>query len=182
MQNNAISLSSVVNRVQSHIHDQKYYLKVNKTTQANTNVSPCTDLRAVIDYVVNDRDYSAQEVCHMLLNLPLKHFSRAFVRPLAKERVLTYFPRYSPKDTENFSRAKLMLHYPFRAIKDLLYIEDIHNVAYTTFSEAYAKCRALCGGSYERDGLADLDFDQPVEEDVYKSTPAASEEEDIEAE
>jgi ATP-dependent DNA helicase PIF1 len=173
MVNNAISLSSVVNRVQGHIHSRYYCLKTNKNTkvdecrfhlpdelrnkakldkhpavgrdwlwfypirndgminkynrlismawQANTDISPCTDPKAVLEYVVKyaskaekkspayrdlagtlipfvnenrpfqslvtkmmnkligDRDYSAQEVCHYLLDLPLKHATRAFI-------------------------------------------------------------------------------------------------------
>jgi hypothetical protein len=31
----------------------------------------------------------------------------------AKERILNYFLRYSPKDTENFGRTKLILYYAF---------------------------------------------------------------------
>jgi hypothetical protein len=334
MTNDALSLSSAVNRVQGHVHNRNYCLKVNKTTkqeecrfwlpdeirdhaklqkhpapgrewlwffparndgminkynrlttmawQANTDVSPCTDPRAVIEYVVKyatkaekkspayrdlaatlvpfvnearpfqslvtkllnkligDRDYSAQEVCHYLLDLPLRHSSRSVVsvdlrpeehhshfyriegeetrrglsllekykeridtdenvtyicflrchdhrkpyglRPRAKERILTYFPRYSPEDTENFGRAKLMLHHPFREVKDLLHISHIHNHAYGTFTEAYAECQALCGDTHDRDGLSDLDFDQNAGEEIHEPTQEGEEEDNIDAE
>jgi hypothetical protein len=36
-----------------------------------------------------------------------------YIRLQAKERILNYFLRYSPKDTKNFSCAKLMLYYAF---------------------------------------------------------------------
>ncbi|KAF1940402.1 hypothetical protein EJ02DRAFT_325295, partial [Clathrospora elynae] len=240
--------------------------------QANTDVSPCTDPKAVIEYVVKyatkaekkspsyrdlasniipfvnenqpamslvakllnkligDRNYSAQEVCHYLLNLPLKHSSRAFitvnlrpedqhshlyrvegeetrrglsvlekykerasadedvtyidflqkynhnrpyvVRTRAKARVLTYFPRYLPEDTDNFGRAKLLLHHPFCNVQDLLSIPEIHNHPCDTFTNAYAECRALCGDSHKLDGLADPGFDQE-EEDIHEATPEA---------
>lgn len=39
------------------------------------------------------------------------------LRPRAKNRILTYFPKYSPEDTENFGRAKLILHHPFRELR-----------------------------------------------------------------
>ncbi|XP_044723694.1 ATP-dependent DNA helicase PIF1 [Hirsutella rhossiliensis] len=49
---------------------------------ANTDVSPCTSLQQVIDYAakycsksekkIAERDYSKQEVCHLLLGLPLQ--------------------------------------------------------------------------------------------------------------
>jgi ATP-dependent DNA helicase PIF1 len=99
----------------------KYNRLVTMAWQANTDISPCTDPHAVIEYVVKyatkaekksasycdlagtlipfinekrpfqslvtklmnkligDRDFSAQEVCHYLLNLPLQHSSRSFV-------------------------------------------------------------------------------------------------------
>jgi hypothetical protein len=68
------------------------------------------------------------------------HHTPYSLRPTAKERVLTYFPWYLLEDTENFSRAKLVLHYPFRKVEDLLYLANIHNYAYLTYTKAYAKC------------------------------------------
>jgi ATP-dependent DNA helicase PIF1 len=105
--------------------NDQYLNKNNRLTtmawQANTDVSPCTSIAAVIEYIVKyavkpekaslsfcemaekiipfvnnarpyqsmvtklmnrligERDYSAQEVCHMLLNLKLSQSTRKFV-------------------------------------------------------------------------------------------------------
>jgi len=219
--------------------------------QANTDVSPCTSMQAVVEYIIKyaakwekqsqsfrelaatllpfvnetrpiqsfvtkimnkligDRDYSAQEVCHLLLDLPLCESSRTVVnvdmrpevehshmyriegdemrrglsilekykqrpgdlenltyirflkahrhhhpyteRPFAKERVLNLWPRYPPDDVENYARAKLMLHHPFREVRDLLYISDIHDSSHASFTEAYLDCADIC--SHEHDGM-----------------------------
>jgi ATP-dependent DNA helicase PIF1 len=95
---------------------------------------------------------------------------------------LTYFPRYSVEDTENFGRVKLLLHHPFRDVKDLLYLLDIHDHAHLTFTEAYADCKSCCGDSHEIDGILDPDFDQPLNEDVHEPTPDATPNDEVDAE
>ncbi|KAH7082829.1 hypothetical protein BKA63DRAFT_529794 [Paraphoma chrysanthemicola] len=194
----------------------KYNRLVTMAWQANTDISPCTDPRAVIEYVVkyatkaekkslSYRDLAGTlipfvnerrlfqslvtKLMNKLIDLLLKESSRAFHSYLyridrdetrrglsllekykarerndehvnyitflkPRDRILSYFPRYSLEDTENYGRAKLMLHYPFREIEDLLYLPDIHNHRYNTFTEAYAEY-----------GLTDLDFDQEVDDE-----------------
>jgi ATP-dependent DNA helicase PIF1 len=248
----------------------KYNRLVTIAWQANTDVSPCTDIRAVIDYVVKyagkgekksesyrqladhiipfvneqrplqsfvtklmnkligDRDYSAQEVCHELLDLPLKKCSRESVnvdlrpetehshlyrvegeetrrglsvlekykersaedealpyitflkshnhhkpygrRPRANERIVSYFPRYPPDEVEHYGRSKLMLHHPFRDVKDLLSIPDIHDAPCTTYAEAYEECKNSCGDSHLPDGLDDPLADLELDKSVYEAT------------
>ena len=65
------------------------------------------------------------------------------LRPRAKKYILMYFSMYSPKYTGDSSRSKLVLHHPFREVKDPLNIPHIHNHAYSTYTEAYAECQAL---------------------------------------
>jgi ATP-dependent DNA helicase PIF1 len=137
----------------------------------------------MMNQLIGERDWSAQEVCHYLLNLPLVNSSRDVVsvdmrpesqhadmyfvdensedprkgksilqkykerplvhegvtflqflqsfnhrapfslRPRAKPRIVNYFPRYKPDDVNNYRRCKLMMHRPFRQVKDLLVVE-----------------------------------------------------------
>jgi hypothetical protein len=79
------------------------------------------------------------------------------LRPRALPRVLNYFPMYKPEDVENFGRAELMLHHPFRDVNDLLEIPEIHYGRCTSFAEAYQDCAQLC--NHPADGL-----DEPVVE------------------
>jgi hypothetical protein len=81
-----------------------------------------------------------EDVTYIAFLKRYNHHTPYSLRPTAKERVLTYFPWYLLEDTENFSRAKLVLHYPFRKVEDLLYLANIHNYAYLTYTKAYAKC------------------------------------------
>ncbi|KAM4067814.1 PIF1-like helicase [Hirsutella rhossiliensis] len=63
---------------------------------ANTDVSPCTSLQQVIDYAakycsksekkIAERDYSKQEVSHLLLGLPLQEGSRTCLGPNVYEK------------------------------------------------------------------------------------------------
>jgi ATP-dependent DNA helicase PIF1 len=56
-------------------------------------------------------------------------------RPRARPRVLTYYPLYQPTEHyEDFSRAKLLLHIPFRNTNDLLRQDDM---TFDSFREAY---------------------------------------------
>jgi ATP-dependent DNA helicase PIF1 len=171
--------------------------------------------------LVGDRDWSSQEVCHLLLDLPLKHSTRRVLnvnlrrpeehaqlffapdgaeddnvqqpgqpqkgktliqkyqdradelenvryvdfcrkythdknprlRPRAKDRVLNIYPRYKvATEYEDFSRARLMLHHPWRILNDLLY-DDVDEEEKVTFAEVYGNCHLF--HNHDKDGLDD---------------------------
>ncbi|KAF1949334.1 hypothetical protein CC80DRAFT_510569 [Byssothecium circinans] len=96
------------------------------------------------------RDYSAQEVCHILFNLPLTDCSHTILNvnlhceedqpktPWARPRILKFYPLYSPElDREDFSRVKLMLHHPFRQVLD---VRTFAGQEYQLFLQAYQNC------------------------------------------
>ena len=162
--------------------------------------------------LIAERDWSAQEVCHLLLDLPLQNSSREAVaidcrhpdeqpqtyhlpeedadaEPIraarsklhkyetraddaesvsyitflrcyywhnsrrrggrgAKPRVLSFYPIYKPHvSMEDYSRVKLMLHHPFRHIRQLF---EVDGTVYGSFAEAYQYCSMA--HSHEPDG------------------------------
>jgi hypothetical protein len=254
-----------------------YLNKYNQLTtmawQANTDVSLCTSVAAVIEYIVKyavkpetksasyrematrvipfvnetrpyqsmvtklmnkligERDYSAQEVMHLLLNLELSQGSRAFIsvdlrhpdqhshlyrvdagetrrglsllehymqRPVdlgdvsyytflrshahrapynlrtrSLDRILNYFPRYPADEIDDYGRAKLMLHHPFRQLDDLLFIEAIHDERCDTYYQAFEFCREHC--NHPRDSF---DNNMPkLEPSVHEDTQEDPDEE-----
>ncbi|KAF2705462.1 hypothetical protein K504DRAFT_387729, partial [Pleomassaria siparia CBS 279.74] len=61
--------------------------------------------------------------------------------PRAQERILNVYPRYNPKDVDNYSRAKLMLYYLFYKVNNLLYILEISiDKLYNNFAIVYKFC------------------------------------------
>jgi ATP-dependent DNA helicase PIF1 len=225
LENNAATLSQLINRVQRHICTDTYCLRINKHTkvrecrfyfpddpvprdypeikkhperswlqyypprndawvnkynralsmswQANTDISPCTSMTAVIEYVVKyaakyekkstsymqmatnilpyvnenqpfqslvtklmnklvgERDYSAQEVCHMLLDLPLYHSSRDVItvdlRPDSKQ------PHFVQLEQDGTRRKKSrMEHYLSRS-------SELMDVNYLTFLKSHGE-------------------------------------------
>ena len=178
----------------------------------------------IMNKLVGERDWSAQEVCHLLLDLPLSNstrrvlnvnikrpedqpqlfvhyegqvdgsgtvaqarkgisllqkymerpeelehityleFCRKFThdnkprrRPRAKDRCLNIWPRYkkdNDDEMEDFARAKLMLHHPWRTLADL-YKDDIDEDVKTTYQAVYASC--LFGHTHPLDGYDDED-------------------------
>jgi hypothetical protein len=61
-------------------------------------------------------------------------------RPRAQPRVLNYFPLYKAQDhKDDLARVKMLLHHPFRQVKDLLLLGD---QPFKCWSDAYAYCRA----------------------------------------
>jgi ATP-dependent DNA helicase PIF1 len=185
----------------------------------------------LMNKLIGERDYSAQEVMHLLLNLELSQGSRAFLsvdlrhpdehshlyrvdagktrrglsvlehymqrpadlnnvsyytflrshghrapynlRTRSLDRILNYFPRYPADEVENYGRAKLMLHHPFRKLDDLLFIEAIHNEQCANYFKAFEVCRERC--NHPHDGFDD-EIPQP-EESVHKDTQEDPDEE-----
>ncbi|CBX97429.1 predicted protein [Plenodomus lingam JN3] len=81
------------------------------------------------------------------------HDNNHRLRPKAKERVLNICPRYNKEtDAEDFARAKLMLHYPWREVKDLLY-DDIDEEVKNAFAKVYSNCFLF--HNHQKDGLDD---------------------------
>jgi hypothetical protein len=65
--------------------------------------------------------------------------------------VLNVYPRYNINtEYEDFARAKLMLHHPWRVLNNLLY-DDIDEEQKSTFAEVYENCRHFY--NYDKDGL-----------------------------
>jgi len=159
----------------------------------------------LMNKLIGQRDWSAQEVCHHLLDLPLTHSTRQVLNVNLKlpedqaqvffhhegdevnsqaegpkkgksllqkymdrpddlehvkyldwcrcfthdnnprsrpgpHRVLNFFPRYnSEEQKEDYARAKLMIHHPFRAIDDLLY-DQFDETRKATFAEVFSSC------------------------------------------
>lgn len=83
------------------------------------------------------------------------HRSPYSVHRRAKSRILNYYPRFRREDVVDYSRAKLMLHRPFRTIDELLYIPAIHDEENEHYFEAYEVCQQRC--NHPRDG-----FDDPL--------------------
>ncbi|KGQ02733.1 DNA repair and recombination protein PIF1 [Beauveria bassiana D1-5] len=153
----------------------------------------------LMNKLIAERDYSAQEICHLLLNIPLQEGTRmiAYVdcRPLeqhgrsyrvdedvseavgsyqkylqrsethegityldylqsynlktwrrlrvnAKQRVLSYFPRYQPvaasPQFHDFCRVKLMMSHPHRSPDELLAVDGQR---FESFAAAYQCCQ-----------------------------------------
>ena len=173
----------------------------------NTTSPMLSLVSKMMNKLVGERDWSAQEVCHLLLNLPLQKGSRQVIsldcrvkaqqsvnldinedgevqekgksflqkyqdrptglayltffsflrdynfekyqsRPIAPQRLINYFPRYSPsKDLEDYSRVKMMMHHPFRRIETLL-LKDLDpdgnpdiDDTYDSFTSALISCQ-----------------------------------------
>ncbi|KIX04765.1 uncharacterized protein Z518_05635 [Rhinocladiella mackenziei CBS 650.93] len=151
--------------------------------------------------LIGERDWSAQEVCHLLLDLPLQIASRVVLlvdchpeshqattycleedgeslkrgqspleryklrpeepkdlaylrvfrlydfrgppekmtlRPRVLPRILNYFPHYRPTvDVEEYARVKLTLHVPFRAVDDLLRLDNC-DPPFASFADAWS--------------------------------------------
>ena len=182
-----------------------------------------TAVTKLMNSLIAERDWSAQEVCHLLLDLPLQNSSREAVaidcrhpdeqpqtyhlpeedadaEPIraarsklhkyetraedaesvsyltflrcyywhnsrrrggrgAKPRVLSFYPIYKPHvSMEDYSRVKLMLHHPFRHMRQLL---EVDGTVYGSFAEAYQYCSMA--HSHEPDGYGD-DLDTEIEE------------------
>jgi ATP-dependent DNA helicase PIF1 len=205
LENNAITLSQLVNRVQRHICTDTYCQRLNKKTgqkecrfyfpdehrdeaeikqhperswlqyypprndgwvnkynrllslawQANTDVSPCTSMTAVIEYI---------------RLLQSHRIGSPYTKRAGKDRVLNIFPRYRLDEVEDYGRVKLMLHHPFRDVNDLKHIPGIHDHPCATFADAWAIADELCEYPPEdRDGL-DESLPEP-EPSVHEGTP-----------
>jgi ATP-dependent DNA helicase PIF1 len=160
--------------------NNQYLNKYNRLTtmawQANTDVSPCTSIAAVIEYIVkyavkpekaslsyremaekiipfvneaklyqsmvtklinrliSERDYSAQEVCHMLLNLKLSQSTREFVTvDLRHPDQHSHLYRVDAGETRR--GLSLLEHYMQRLV-------DLDNVSYYAFLRSHGH-RAL---------------------------------------
>jgi hypothetical protein len=55
------------------------------------------------------------------------------LRTRSLDRILNYFLRYPADEVDDYRRAKLMLHHPFRQLDDLLFIEAIHDERCDTY-------------------------------------------------
>jgi hypothetical protein len=198
---------------------------VNKTRPYQSMVTK------LMNKLIGERDYSAQEVMHLLLNLELSQGSRAFIsvdlrhpnqhfhlyrvdagetrrglsllehymqcpvyledvsyytflrshahrapynlRTRGLDQILNYFPRYPADEVDDYGRAKLMLHHPFRQLEDLLFIEAIHDERCDTYYEAFEFCRKHY--NHPRDSFDD---DMPkLEPSVYEDTQEDPDEE-----
>lgn len=62
------------------------------------------------------------------------------LRPRARPAVLSYFSKYT-QGTKDFARVKMMLHYPFHKVSNVL---NFDGNAYATYLEAYEACKAAC--------------------------------------
>ncbi|KAM4067942.1 ATP-dependent DNA helicase PIF1 [Hirsutella rhossiliensis] len=142
-----------------------------------------------------ERDWSAMEISHLLLSLPLQQSTRTltyfelltkvdFTRPAAwhyysraPDRVLSYFPRYKAlrgnEQYEDFCRVKLTLHHPHRDPQEL---KEVDGTLFDTFSGAYDHCSAV-HDVHPDDYYGDLP--PPVEEE-FQEEPRN--EEDVAAE
>ena len=183
-------------------------------------------MQKLMNKLVGERNWSSQEINHIMFGLPLLHCSRQFVdldcrpdddkldayhfqagdsedglkrgksildkyierpqlegvslyvfllnfthrkpfkaRPRAKDRIVSYFPRYKARlDPENFARVKLMLHHPFRRVEDVLQIDD---QIFLTYFDAYEHCKEFCihdrDDAYRGDALPDEEVDPDLE-------------------
>jgi ATP-dependent DNA helicase PIF1 len=79
------------------------------------------------------------------------------LRTRSLDRILNYFPRYSANEVEDYGRAKLMLHHPFRKLEDLLFSEAIHDERSDSYFEAYDMCRERCNHPHDA-------YDDPLPE------------------
>ncbi|KAJ3459135.1 hypothetical protein MRS44_015208 [Fusarium solani] len=69
--------------------------------------------------------------------------------PQAPDRILNYFPRYSPSsEHEDHARVKLMLHHPHNDFDELLTVEG---ETFETFVDAYLHCRFVHAGAHPND-------------------------------
>jgi hypothetical protein len=92
----------------------------------------------------------------------LRNFDHRSIRrrPRAPARVLSYFPEYKGDAGSarfgDYYRVKMMLHHPFRDIKDLLNLDGTNlegeGENADNWVEAYARCQ-LNHGSHESDDL-----------------------------
>jgi hypothetical protein len=183
----------------------------------------------MMNQLIGERDWSAQEVCHYLLSLPLVNSSRDVVsvdtrpeaqhadmyfvdedsddprkgksvlqkykeryaahdgvtflqflrefnhrppyslRPRAKPRIINYFPRYKLDDVNNYCRSKLMMHRPFRQVKDLLIVEgeDFGEDDWLGAWEAWIEFNPEVDTTGDR---LDDDEDLEAEESVHEGT------------
>ncbi|KAG7009693.1 ATP-dependent DNA helicase [Physcia stellaris] len=194
----------------------------------------------ILNKTIVERDWSAQEICHILLGLDLRDSSRAVesldLRPLHKQRrvvsfdcrgdndeltvtdtklekycgrkdtkenmtlfqsvrnyrwnartedftsrrevVVNAFPKYKDeKDSDNYCRAKLMLHHPFREIEDLKIVDG---VTYETWHDAYQACRDNHVGLHDHDPLGEHRLFQDDDSDM--ESLASNEKDPIEIE
>ena len=171
---------------------------------ANPSNALLSAVRKLMNQLIGERDWSAQEICHLLLELPLQQGSRFSlsidVRPEQQQarayrftgtegeggprsaqrgkspqqkykerpetleeltfldfvrcwdvekggrykerrnaRVVSFFPEYD-KNTEDFSRVKVMLSHPFRDV-DELYVVD--GTRFESFRDAYECCKVV---------------------------------------
>jgi ATP-dependent DNA helicase PIF1 len=102
-----------------------------------------------------DRPTSLEDVCYLDFLLHFTHHGRHFKRrPRAKPRVLNFLPQYSiVAQPEEFARVKLMLHHPFRNIRD---VQILHGRVFTSYTSAYQACREECEHSL-KDSYGDPD-------------------------
>jgi hypothetical protein len=105
-------------------------------------------------------------------------FKHKRLRKRSADRVLNFFPRYSPvEESEDFARVKLMLHHPFRTFENLMVVE---HQACSSFQEAYQRCQQHHAGRHEKDtyGESNPDLDGAEEEDEFLSGPEDNGDED----
>ncbi|KAK0655513.1 hypothetical protein B0T16DRAFT_499445 [Cercophora newfieldiana] len=100
----------------------------------------------LMNKLIAERDWSSQEVCHLLLNIPRQNGTR-------EVRVVNC------RKPVDFCRVKLMMNHPHRDHNALLTVED---TACETYAEAYDLCLQLHAGFHEDDFYGEL---PQVEED-----------------
>jgi hypothetical protein len=99
--------------------------------------------------------------------------------PKARPRVISYWPRYDPKEDEGldgYSRVKMMLHHPFKEVEDLLTVDG---QVFDSLVEAYVYCSEQhrhTNDYYDpvRDEDVDSDSDDDSEADYNGATPEIS--------
>jgi hypothetical protein len=95
-----------------------------------------------------------------------RHRAPYNLRTCSLDRILNYFPCYPADKVENYGRAKLMLHHPFRKLDDLLFVEAIHDEQCANYFEAFKVCWERC--NHLHDGFDD-EIPQP-KESVHEDT------------
>ena len=98
---------------------------VAKISQDLGENSPGTALiRKIIQASLSGRDYSAQEVCHILMGWPLYEASRSFVNLNLSERVLIRLSEGGERDNNDRVNTKLIEFYRSRPSSEKLCLFD----------------------------------------------------------
>jgi hypothetical protein len=102
-----------------------------------------------------DRLEGLEDITYIKYCREFTHDNNPRPRPRAPARCLNIWPQYNKdNDQEDFARAKLMLHHPWRALTNLYY-DDCDEEIKTTYYSVYRNC--VVWHNHEKDSLDDED-------------------------